>query len=53
MEDPFAFRLSPLAFYFVQHELKNHKTEAAAAISKKHQTFTISFLLPSYLKSLK
>jgi hypothetical protein len=38
---PLSFLLEPLAFYFVQHELKNRKTKAAAAISKKHQTFTI------------
>ena len=37
----FSFRLYPLAFYFVQHELKTRKTKAAASILKKHKTFTI------------
>jgi len=40
--------LYPLAFYFVQHELKTRKTKAAASILKKHQTFTTApdFSLP-------
>jgi len=44
----FSFRLYPLAFYFVQHELKTRKTKAAASILKKHQTFTTApdFSLP-------